>query len=312
MTQSAFVIVLALALTGCGSRDDERATATVGDAGIDSGLAAQDARVLRAICDGSEEVRFALRIVGSAPQRVPRMMTSLGISYLYVRGDCRYWVNPGVYHEWQETRAGTLTQAEARELSEAFDYAAWKDLAGYHLGNAAGPPAGLLQAFDGENVIDCDNSCISYDAPLGDSLDRFSEGFKLWSMRLWMSAAPSESRMRVSAQRFALSQPLNAMDLEVVLPWPFVWPIDDLLATPASGGLVVTDESRVRDLRMLRAKYVSKAPLPDGKPNPFLRVDSFGFYVGNDLQVQYEVWFRDALPFENDGGTVPSRTSGDS
>src|SRR5690242_4175401 len=106
MRRVALVLTLALATPACRDRrENERPYSSSQDGGTDAARGDAASSVVRPICDGSKEIRFAVRIMGGGTQRPPSMMTNLGIAYLYIRGDCRYWVNPGVYFQWDETRA---------------------------------------------------------------------------------------------------------------------------------------------------------------------------------------------------------------
>ncbi|WP_434419405.1 hypothetical protein [Nannocystis pusilla] len=97
------------------------ATFTGATEGPTTGLTAGEAE-WRRICDGSQELRLAVRADGNVFIPTTSIAHELGRSYLYVRGDCRYWVASRARPElparfnadnWQVTRTGVLTP-EAR------------------------------------------------------------------------------------------------------------------------------------------------------------------------------------------------------
>lgn len=261
----------------------------------------------RRICDGSVDLTLAMRGVGH--EGVNTMIAhELGIPFLYVRGDCRYWVVdafPETLTDWKVARTGTLTLEREEQLSRALHFDRWGELAGLY--DAPGNPGGYERQYsDGVSTIRCELNCSTdVDAPQEVmDLTAVSAG---WFASLWEAAEPlaATAPMRVDIVRVELPEPI---DNPCFVEWPFPLPPGPLsrdMDTPLPwSSRLIEDAAMASQLRALREQYITN-DLPDGTCNPVLGDGPMAFFEASAPHVAYSLWTRDAVPLQQPGSGIP-------
>ena len=241
------------------------------------------------LCDGSQDLRLAW-FVGGGGQVVTEMQRELGFAYLYVRGDCRYWVLP--YQgppalDVREARTGVLDAGEAAELAEMLDYGNLAALAAEDWPQQGGEDGPTNFLHDGEDLIACTDTCLG--AP--ESVQTMTTAGPDYFLELWEAGEPmSDAPMRIQA-RFLGGAPTD--DVPV---WDLGLDLSEVDTTPIELSMqgtstLVDDPEIAAALRQFRAQ------------NP----EATAYYepiVVNDSGGAYEVFVRDALPLENEQGLI--------
>lgn len=115
------------------------------------------------ICDGSSRLRFGtwLPVLVTRIAAGSAVMDDLGRHWLYVDGQCRYWVHPNNEPGdlWRATREGILTEDEERQLISDFSYADWSLLSKVWHGAGAATDSSIEVFFDGTNAVGCSACC---------------------------------------------------------------------------------------------------------------------------------------------------------
>ena len=310
--QSA-ALVLSQLSTACGDEpagsgggtDSETANETL-DSTTDDGAG------WRRICDGSQELKLAVR-TGGFEGGSTYLANELGRSYLYVRGDCTYWVatvsqpkNPDGFtlSAWQVTHAGTLTPAAEQELSQELLYDRWPELAG-HYRFPTNPGGLVIEYSDGEATIVCDLACSQeVDAP--QELKDLTAVANTWMDRLWDLgegvAAGEPLRVDVLRTSFDGAPPLTDD------PCARVWEFDLDPAAVARGpddapaSHLVSDAAVVSEMRALRDDYL--AGLPEPACNYVFQDGALLLYQAAAPMVALSLWMRDGVPFETVDGRI--------
>ncbi|MCY0988057.1 hypothetical protein OV203_13045 [Nannocystis sp. ILAH1] len=261
----------------------------------------------RRICDGSDALRLTLRTVGGELVHT-ELLRELGWSYLYVRGDCRYWVmgdDQSNLQYWRVTHTGTLSAEQEEELSRAVNYDRWAELAGhYFVPESENSPGYEIQYSDGVSTIRCAEMCPpAADAP--DVLKDMTKPAREWIPRLWKEGESMEpgAPLRVDVLRLPSSQPLD--EDECALAWTFA--LDPKSISRGNddppGSVAIADGDTTSKLRSLREQYLAGDVSP-GMCNPVLLDGPFRFYEPADVLTGFSLWMRDAIPFETADGRV--------
>lgn len=328
--------VLAVLATRCG--DDERVAGDGGtldatDAGASTGLATLEpasassgssaadstgAFEPRRICDGSTDLRLVVREggwddgggTGGGIVNSTLLYHQIGVSYLYVRGDCRYWVVP--FQAWHRVpaRTGVLDADQEQALSVELGYDRWPDVQGTYLSWSS--RAGFLTFSDMAATVRCAERC-GY-APLG------TEEIRGWSSRtleLWSELyeqgepVPASDPLRVDGHYEPLLRgdpmPMCFVD------WPFSFEPTEAGVTPPpypendswlGRSRAVTDPVIAEDIRIYWDEYAAAY-----EPEEVCSLEWLGgslyFLAPDDPQSSIRMWIRDAVPFEDDDGHVP-------
>jgi hypothetical protein len=232
------------------------------------------------------DIVFAARIGGGNRPHGPALMFSLGLSYLYVRGDCAYWVNLAPL-AWLATRRGSLPNELEKQLAN-------------ELGTPGLCADGVVGSGDG-SVLEIYDGCLRHEGAAS------WQKLQTWLLRLNELAEPVTLDLRVTA--LYSNDPLNASDTGVQairIEWPYGWSLAALVADSVpdyyeGSGILLTGD-RASDLYALRERYARDGALvsPSG-----VRTDPFTFWNGRDGAELYTVSFRDRLPFEDEKGAVP-------
>ena len=247
-----------------------------------------------------------MRSVGH--EDVPTVIAhELGMPFLYVRGDCRYWVVdsfPETLTDWKVARTGVLTPEREEQLSRALLFDRWSELAGFYAG--PGNPGGYERQYsDGTSTIRCELNCSSeVDAP--QLLKDLNPVANQWFAALWAEGEPlaATAPVRVDIFRVELPEPPDACFIE----WPFSLPPAPLsrdMNTPQPwSSRLVEDEAMASQLRALRQHYITD-DLPPGQCNPVIKNGPMAFFEPAAPNVVYTLWMRDAVPLESPGSGIP-------
>ena len=296
-------LVLALHCVACGrsQRNGDVASGAAGQGGItDEG-----------ICDGSMDLRLAVRTEsgGSLPIALHR---ELGDTYLYVRGDCRYWIldfqqNPG----WVPTRTGELTREQEQRLFEELHYDRFGELAGVYRTASSG---GEWETYyDGTHSIWCQDGCYENHPTAPDELKGM--GVNVLHQRAWWvdllatsEAMKMSDPVRVVIGKREGEEPGEETPCRPAWPFsldpePYACPFVDnepFGGAGAGGSSLIDDPVEAAELRswwLDRRDSSTCDPLGSG----FL----VGFLSAKDPTVRYVFAVRDAVPLENDQGLIP-------
>lgn len=220
--------------------------------------------------------RFAGGNVGDAA-----LLYENGGSYVFVDAHCNYWVNDSA---WDGTRTGTLDLTTAMRLGDALRLNMWPDFYGqWHGSGYADAPS--LVFDDSTRAIGCSAFCMGEHVPA--VVQQMRDAFPLVVAELWAAGVSAPSAVRAVA--FQRDEVPNVSYVE----WPLARPISDFVRMDSAYGEGVLEEDAAAVLKELRASFVR------GDHGPFrntLDVTSGGSY--------YEVYVRDALPFEDETGIV--------
>jgi hypothetical protein len=286
--------------------DSSRAPEDAGD-GAAEDAAGFDAGPFHPICDGTLALKFGARVVGTLRGSLPELMSRLGISYIYVRGDCSYWSNRSV-GSFATTHSGVLTAEEEHELSLDFGYGNWDGLRASY-GGAGGTSHTLFELFDSKRRVLCaEEGCGPYGPDMNRTLvSRLEPSYYAWLKRmetLGTESTGSQVRalaFRVDAQTIAFAN-MNGY----LLAWTPIWSLN-ALEGPLDAVGVLIDGNRAADLRGLRTKYVSNGGIV--VPGAVRPASEFALQEGGATGPAYYLWFRDVLPFENVDGVIPFEAS---
>jgi hypothetical protein len=243
------------------------------------------------ICDGSQDLRLAWFASFAGGVVRTALQYEVGFNYLYVRGDCHYWVVP--YRDgdpmWQETHTGVLDETQETELVELLHYGDWDEL----LGVWPDPgvyDAPVMRVHDGhsESGIGCVHECPDAPQAVQDMRSAYGAQLQHW----WEVGEPSTGPMRVLAVLTPEGE--NTTD-------PVPWTVDLDLAPLAVG----YEESFCRGMSKLVDDPASAAALREFRAEHADALQEFAdFYVEVEPGVVYELYLRDALPFEDEYGLI--------
>lgn len=250
----------------------------------------------RALCGGEARVTFTYVRVAALARHAPgsQVIWENGTTYLYIDGQCRYWVfgNSRGVNETDETRTGTLAAADARRLAQEIKYADWPTLKGEWRGMLHDATPDVFT--DGTNTISCEAKCsFAGPPPAVRELYTVIDG---WLDLLNAAGQPMTGPVR-----------LAVVNLEDSYPgWPHKfadWPLSDPMAgyvvpytitRPGTSKRVEAPGAAL--LRDLRARQRMRAFSPAG--------------TGSFIPVRerngplHGLYLRDVLPFENAQGLV--------
>ena len=260
----------------------------------------------RRICDGSDGLRMAVRVVGH--EDVPTLIAhEIGNNYLYVRGDCRYWVVDDVPSElidWKVTYTGVLAPDVEEQLSRELQYDRWGELAGIYLG-PSNPGGYELQYFDASAIIRCELGCTS-DVTAPQDLKDMTPIVRTWFERLRLAGQPlaEAEPMRVDVLRVVLPNPVN--DNPCAFEWPFAFDPTPLARNgedPPGWSRLISDEASASMLRSMRGQYLA-GDVPPGTCNLPLDNSAFLFFEADAPEIAFSLWMRDHVPLERPEGGI--------
>jgi hypothetical protein len=253
------------------------------------------------ICDGSEELRFAAYTVsqGNSLDSVAALQ-GVGWAYIYVSGQCHYWVIDDFI--FRESREGDLTTEQARALAEDFSYSAWSGIEG-DWGDGSGHGAWMV-VHDTKVGVACYFECPGAPAAVQAVANR--DLFENWVDQLYAEGTPLDGPIRMSFEAWGWEGTIRGSDFaRRAAPWPLQeqpselapWIHEGTVDLPGpvenpTGGHLITEAGALLGLRAARTeKGTYDSP-------PWL---ALGPAEGGYASIQ----LRDSLPFEDDEGHVP-------
>jgi hypothetical protein len=264
------LVVAALAV-GCGSEDTPP----------------PDDELREALCDGSQDLRLAWFLSNSGGLLRTPFQIELGFSYLYVRGDCQYWVSTSGFESYH----GVLDAEQEAALAELVHYDDWEGLTQLWPEPEAYDVA-LMVVDDGhsEYSIGCLGECPVAPEPVLDMRAAYRD--ELASMA--GVAERSTGPMRLLAMRVLEGDPVPMH----VVPWTVDIDLGavavDYFATQEVGmSVLVDDPATLAQLHEFADEHADD-------------LEQFGdFHVEVESGVIYELFVRDAVPFEGENGLIP-------
>jgi hypothetical protein len=265
-------------------------------AGCDAGSAGADAGATIAplrICDGTQGVRLAVAIRGGGPSSAGQaMLSENGWQLLLVTGSCRaslltYHVGP--------VREVSLSQEQEEALSRALRLGGWASSMRPAGGGCVDAP-GISYRFDGQRL-----SGAVCGLPAGHPLEELNAAFLSQLQTLAVVATPVSGDVRYLVQRTPSPAP---GDSRAPVAWPLAIPLGSVVQGVAEAQPYTPGTSRratASEANMLRAISATATAGPSEVGPTF----DFTPIVGDDGQ-RYQLFIRDALPFENDNGLLPA------
>lgn len=291
---------LAMLLHGCGVSDT--VVDSGGDAGT-SGTQTTDAGASpRRLCDGSSGVRFAFQLMPGLGNRGEgvTLLVQNGHNYLFVDGQCRYWVygTSTMLNSWQESRTGTLDESDEAALAAAVSFSHWTSAQGFY------PNCdGAFMVFWGDSVVRVlAQGCGS--APSGAYTEIRGEAKAAgeWIDMLWSRGKAVDGPVRLRVVR----QPPDATDLYVVqtAAWPLavsveslaIELIDDLALGIDDPGYMLNDGDKIAILRGYRDSLLAGQYFKHDWASAWIPIESKG--------KSFHLYFRDVLPIEDPNGLI--------
>jgi len=259
-----------------------------------------------AICNGDPGIRFAYRTMSSAGrvQALQRPIWENGGDYIYIDGECRYWVRqladpPGDGTPWPNNAeqligpsyTGVLTPELAQRFERDLLFGAWDDLdrTSFRSGGADLPTIQLVG--DGKFFV-----CIGRDCNDNSTAKELVSAALRWTIELRSLGVPLDGPMRGLVVRY--ESPTG------IVPQGEPVPIDQLgfleTAVPLGeseslgyGGYPLVPEAELEMWRALRAGVIARDPW------------WYHITVSDPSGAIFYVNVRDVLPFEGDDGLVP-------
>lgn len=241
------------------------------------------------ICDGSQDLRLAWFLSSSGGVVRTPFQFELGFSYLYVRGDCEYWVlssDAGIV-----SHHGVLDEDQAAALEELVHYGEWEDLT--QLWPEPGTDdAGLMVVDDGqgEYQIGCLGECPVAPEPVR----QMQAAYRGELERLWDEGEPYTGPMRVLTAKI----PEGDMPDEMfVVPWTVDLDLASVAVDFVDMGepgmsVRIADQATLEQLRAFRDQHADA-------------LEQFtDFFVEVEPGVVYELYVRDSVPFEGNDGLL--------
>jgi hypothetical protein len=284
MKREAGVACVVWCLLGCGAVAGPEQDATPDGAALAPSNESSQARGERRICDGSAGIRLAVGYWGGGmPYPYTSVLSELGYDFLYVDGNCHYWVHAPLsvadeHYLWRPYREGTLTPADEQRLHDAVSYDGIPPER--CLPEIPPPDAGQAFLWDGRELRSCANDGFEGSGPV--------------RAELYDVATAVTGPMRIQVGKDSYPDP------SIVYEWPLAAPIEQFVANYGeTSSFRVDDLAAVTALRSLREQAIADAEASSGR---FL-VIAIGLHEGNE---RYFMSVRDELPFvDADGAWLP-------
>lgn len=228
------------------------------------------------VCDGSSDLALYAAVVGGGnPTPADRLNLDLGHNYLFITGDCRAFISGA---RAGESLSLDLTPAQAADVGETVGFGAWPDTYGSYGGDFQDASTEVFSDGDGE--VACLAGCAEADDPLVQTFDLLAAIEQVRDL----GATPLDAGgwILVSAVDRASG------DLPTV-----EWPTDG--SVPRLAELLDTFENA--DLASVGLPLSPSEAAVVRALFEMSRTEVGGF--GTEGDVVYEVWFRDALPIED-------------
>ena len=249
----------------------------------------QDGSANPTICDGSSDVRLAIQVGGGGPAAPGQaMLSENGWEFLLVDGSCVGWV----LHGSGEPLVRTLLSADdERQLGAALGLSTWSAIVPTTGGCADGPTSSYRfgeQRLTGSGCGgDMHSAWAELNAAFSAQLERLATLGQPWRGDLHYVVLPEQSQ---NDPRAAVPWPLDTALSAVAIPEDQLFNYHAGMSHRATGD----DATKLRAIRT-----TSNMPSSDGLTHDFTRVTDAG-------AANYQLYVRDALPFEQDNGLLPA------
>ncbi len=257
------------------------------------------------ICDGSAGLRFAMYLPTSVERVEPAsyVLWENGARFLFVFGDCSYWVSgPDNPTRSERYRSGQLAQEDAQALAQTFHFGRWRDMAltGYWHPSPEDFDLPTTVFYDGVDIVVCSGGCNALGVRAEVHAMRDAE--QGWIETLWTAGSSQDGPLRVVAVRIADDDP--TYDAVPAASWPLATPLATLAFPEAdaipqeAGHSLRVDAVEAGALIGIWTEYLAGAhgelwrshasiPLYDDAQGP-----------------RYRVFIRDSIPLEDDLGLI--------
>jgi hypothetical protein len=231
----------------------------------------------------------------------------LGLLYLFVDGQCHYWVRKladGPHSDWYPTREGQLSREDAAALASDLRYSSWEELVPWPFSDCADCCTYVLH--DQSRAVSCYGDC-GVALAQGDALakaqevDAVTRAAEDWVLRLYDAGTPVGGPMRILV--YADVPP--ALPGIVLVPWPLAEPIDGFVVMGSPNdpwvlppSFLIADPAETQILRQLRQELI------DGQ----LGTSGDDHIIIESSRDDVPAWFlymRDTVPLEDATGHVP-------
>ena len=288
------VLFVFLLLSACGA---SAAPVAEGDAQVGNLDASGDDRPLASmgpLCDGSAGIVLALRVVDPAGRvsAGAQVLWDNGAGFLYVTGDCRYWVydiNRG--GTWHPFRTGTLSPVQAATLYNSLGIAGWNRIVGRWVGSVF--DGSTLLFTRGPLTIACERNCDAPGTP--PEVQALARQLPGVLTELARDAEPVTGPMR-----YVVVRPENPSLRDVFVLSPLALRLNEVAISDAEAARLQYGQGRLldnpTDVSALRALRNLEGVRTDRTPYGYLAVTEDG--------VRYKIYPRDTLPFEDEQGLV--------
>ena len=250
------------------------------------------------LCSGGDAIVLGIRVQPPASRVTSgqQVMFDNGSPFLFVDGQCRYWVAPR-NDRWADTRTGTLSVEDASALASEVGWHDWDSLPGGIVPGEAIFDADTIVLQTPTNRVECFAGCFGSELPT--SVRRATENMGSWIDQLWASGVPLDGGVWM----IAVSRE-DGMNIGPATAWPLDWDIADVavdgLAAAGLGygdGHYVSPDLGADALRVARARHRAGLEGEDFWYGQLPFVDA--------MEQRYVVYMRDALPLEGPQGIVP-------
>jgi hypothetical protein len=228
-----------------------------------------------------------------------------GAPFLFVRGDCRFWVNLAS----ARYRTGDLREF-LPELSADLLLGQWR--ARGLTGKTWTPEEKVYDAptlefgFAGEDVsiwgIQPGGPPVPHAPP---EIPALVEAAFSWFQRLWAAGEPMEGPLRM----YAVDDMPYVPDGEIA-KWPLDWPLSSIAVGPESDAFakhestLIGSDAEVIRVRAMWDEFLTGEHGGGAVDPPYPVRDTPGATDGGSASKVYSVIFRDSLPFEDESGIV--------
>lgn len=243
-----------------------------------------------AVCDGSSELRVAVRYGGGGPLGPFDVFSqALGWSTIFVNGECRFWTDA----DHLEMRSGTLTKAEWTALAERLKYPDWNRWSGDY--GTQWPDQGGREFWTGtsgqtEATFITYSVCEGSQDPVPPGLCDTTSAASEIAGELVGLGTPVEGDVWVGVE------PVSDDHGAVVHPWPVA--SIDLAVVAASASTYHVGRKRISGDDALTVRQLRTTAFQNA------RAYETTFIVRDAAERLFRIAVRDAVPFEHEDGGV--------
>jgi hypothetical protein len=238
-------------------------------------------------------------------------MYELGSNWLYVDGQCNYWVHAGDAQagSWFPVRRGRLNEQEAGRIAADFRYESWEDVAG-RWGEEQPIDGSWTVFFDGTRSVSCFGAC---ERPAeGQDRRRFDLVRAMVTRQRSLVEELYGRSMNIDSGQMRLltysgRDPVEGSDLTprtaVSVEWPLTQSITDVAVSVEDAfsrgygeSFLVAGDMDTSALRAVRRQFLA------GELGP--TINNVLVTTPRDSEERYFLYFRDTVPLENDQGLI--------